>query len=154
MSRMLDTPGTEMITDMQPEEPADAIVCDDCSVLHHDGQWYWGAPPRGPVEGGLCPACRQIRDHYPTGTIRVPADLITQRDHLLHLIRNADALESANHPLERLMDIDTRNSGLIVTTTGIHLARRIASKLGRALARKPRMQYSAGQLLVDVDFGT
>jgi RecG-like helicase len=41
-------------------------------------------------------------------------------------------LEKAEHPLHRIMDIQETNDGFVVTTTDIHLPRRIGEALHRA----------------------
>jgi NMD protein affecting ribosome stability and mRNA decay len=125
----------------------ETLVCDACRVVQHGGRWFWGAPPDGHVRGGLCPACQRIRDRYPAGTIRVPASLLEPRDEIVHLIRNVEEAEKNEHPLERIMDIEERNGGLVVTTTGMHVARRIADRLERRFHKKPRMHYEEENLL-------
>jgi hypothetical protein len=85
----------------------------------------------------LCPACRRVRDRYPAGTVRIPLSILARREDLLGLIRNVEAAEKADHPLERLMGIEESGGHLVVTTTGVHLAREIAHKLAKQLHRKP-----------------
>jgi hypothetical protein len=132
---------------------AATMECDECGVVFHAGRWSWGAPPLGDVGGGLCPACERIRDRYPAGTIRIPGGLDAQHDELVGLIRNAEQAEKADHPLERLMAVDEQaDGGLVVTTTGIHLARAITSKLERRLHREASMRYGEEQNLLFVDF--
>ena len=135
------------------KEVAKALVCDRCEVVFHAGRWYWGAPPLTDVRDGLCPACERIRDRYPAGTLRLPEVFLAQRDEVLGLIKNAEKAEKAEHPLERLMDIeDGPDGGLIVTTTGIHLARAIANKLERRFHRQARIRYPEEQKLIQVDW--
>lgn len=134
-------------------KPAKATVCDACGVVYHGGRWYWGAPPLTDVNAGLCPACERIRDRYPAGTIRLPAAFLEQREEVLGLIRNAEEAEKAEHPLERLMDVeDAPDGGLVVRTTGIHLARVITSRLERRFHRQSRIRYPEEQNLVYVDW--
>lgn len=120
---------------------AESQVCDTCGVVYHGGRWYWGAPPLGDVRGGPCPACRRIADRCPVGTLRLPRSFLQQRDEVVHLIRNLERSERDEHPLERVMGIDDDGGGLLVTTTGQHLARRIADRLERRFHSKPRIHY-------------
>lgn len=61
------------------------------------------------------------------------------------MIRNAEGAESAEHPLERIMDISTGPGGsLVVTTTGVHLARRVANKLEHQVHSQAKFAYSDG----------
>ena len=132
---------------------AGTSVCGGCGVVFRAGRWCWDAPPADAVEGGLCPACERIRDRYPAGTLRLPASFAEEREEVLGLIRNAEQSEKAEHPLERLMGIeDDPGGGLIVTTTGLHLARSIASKLERRFHRPARIRYPEESHLMHVDW--
>jgi hypothetical protein len=126
---------------VRDDKSADAFVCDRCDVVAHGGRWYWGAPPFGEVRGGLCPACARTRDRAPAGTLRLPAAMLLHRDEVVNLIRGVEAAERAEHPLERLIGIRERRGELWVTTTGTHLARRIASKLQRRFHARPRAHF-------------
>lgn len=123
-----------------------AVVCTRCAVVFHAGRWTWGEPPETTVESGLCPACERMRDRYPAGTLRLPREFLVHRDEVLGLVRNAEAAEKPEHPLERLMEIrDEPDGGLTVTTTGIHLARVIASRLERRFHRKGETRYGEAE---------
>lgn len=125
----------------RPAKDADAKVCDDCSLVYHAGSWYRGAPPIGMVEGGLCPACRRIRGNAPAGTILVPAEMLTDRDAVMRAVRDVEAQEREEHPLERIMTLDGRRGGLVITTTGKHLARRVTARLERRFRQKAHIHY-------------
>lgn len=130
---------------------AKALVCDDCGVVFHGGRWYWGAPPLTEVRAGTCPACQRIRDRYPAGTIRLPEKFLEQREEIMGMIRNAEQNERAEHPLERVMSIeDEPSGGLVITTTGVHLARAITSKLERRFHRQARIRYPKEEMLMRV----
>lgn len=132
-------------------KPSDAVVCGDCGLVHHGGRWFRGAPPLADVHEARCPACERTRDRYPAGTIRVPADFLEQRDELLNMIRNAEQAESEEHPLERVMGMeDDPEGGLVVTTTGLHLARVIANKLERRFHRQAHLDYPENEYLLRV----
>ena len=57
------------------------------------------------------------------------------------LIRGVEEVEREEHPLERIMAIEEAGDTLVVTTTGHHIARRIASRLRQRLHRKPKVHY-------------
>ncbi len=65
---------------------------------------------------------------------------------------NSEEAEKAEHPLERLIEIELRDDGLILTTTGIHLARRIANKLERRFHKQAKLNYPEEQALLFVEF--
>jgi hypothetical protein len=131
---------------------AGGIVCQDCGIFHHAGRWYFGTRPDGQLVNGVCPACQRVREKYPAGTLRIPDSLLTQRETVLALIRHVEAAEKAEHPLERLMWIAEADGHLVVTTTGVHLAREIAHKLAKQFHEKPRFRYADGEELVHVDW--
>lgn len=134
-------------------KPAQPIVCDGCSAVYDGGRWSWSGPRLTDVAGGLCPACQRIRDRYPAGTIRLAASFLEHRGEIERMVRNAEEAEREEHPLERLMDIEQGpDGGLVVTTTGIHLARAITSKLERRFHREARIRYLEEQNLLHVDF--
>jgi len=128
------------------------MVCEDCDVVFHHGQWYWGAPPLCDEKGGLCPACQRIRDRYPAGTIRLHRLPEKYRDEVLAMIHNAEEREKREHPLERLMDIEDKGEELVVTTTGIHLARCIAGDLRRRFHGGVEVRYPKEEQFIQVDW--
>ena len=119
---------------------ADSMVCDACDVVYHGGRWYWGAPPFGEVRGGLCPACQRARDGYPAGTIRLTPAMTAHED-LVPMMRHLERSEVAEHPLERILTIEMRREGMLVTTTGLHIARRIVTHLERRFHARARVHY-------------
>jgi hypothetical protein len=86
----------------------------------------------------------------PAGTLVLPADLLAERDEILHLIRHVAASEQVEHPLERLMGVEQGADRLVITTTGVHLARKLAHKLAKRFHRKPRFHYADSAGLLDV----
>jgi hypothetical protein len=131
---------------------AGAFVCTECRVFQHGGRWHWGAPPLVELEAGLCPACQRVRERYAAGTLRLPADFLAQREEVLQMIRHVEQAEKPEHPLERLMEIADSGGELVVTTTGVHLARQIAHKLAKRFHRKPRFNYADDEQLVHVEW--
>jgi hypothetical protein len=71
---------------------------------------------------------------------------------VLQIIRNVERAEKAEHPLERLMDVEESGGRLVVTTTGIHIARQIAHKLARRFHQKARIRYARQEDLIHVDW--
>jgi hypothetical protein len=126
------------------KKPADALVC-ACGLYQHRGRWLEGHPPLGEVREGTCPACDRVQSCTAAGRLRIPARLAEELSELIGLVRNCEAKERADHPLERLMEVKKDRGGLLVTTTGPHLARRIAHRLGRRFHEKPRFRFGAGK---------
>jgi hypothetical protein len=130
---------------------AGALVCTGCGAVQHGGRWSWGKPPLAERTAGLCPACRRIRDGIPAGTLRLGPAFLEHRGEIRRMIRNLERTEKAEHPLERLMAIDEADDRLIVTTTGIHLAREISRALARRFHKKPHVRYADDEKRVRVE---
>ena len=110
-------------------EPA---ACPQCKAVYQQGRWCWDAPPAGASEV-LCQACHRIKDSYPAGELTLRGGFL--KDHkteILHLARNEEKLENGEHPLNRIMDVEDRGEVVVITTTDIHLPRRIGEAIHRA----------------------
>lgn len=132
-------------------KPADALVC-SCGLYQHRGIWYVGHPPLGTLRAGTCPACERVQSGTVAGRVRIPPRLVGSLEELVGLVRNCERVERADHPLERLIEIRKDLAGLLVTTTGPHLARRIAGRLGRLFHETPRFHFGAGKGELRVDW--
>lgn len=127
-------------------QPAGTAKCERCQAWFHEGRWSWADP--GAVYGPavVCPACRRIADAYPAAVLELGgAYLAAHKDEVLNLIENAAALEGKEHPLERIMAIETSEQGLRVTTTGLHLARRLGNAIHRACRGELHLRYLDGE---------
>lgn len=131
---------------VKPPEPA---RCPGCGSVFAKGRWSWQSAPDAPEV--LCPACRRIEASYPAGVLSVGGGFFTDhRDEVLNLIRNVEQTERAEHPLERLMAITDEDGTTLVTTTGVHLARRIGDALTRAYQGNLTVQYAESEHFVRV----
>ncbi len=110
-------------------EPA---LCPQCKAVYQQGRWRWGDLPTEATEV-LCQACHRINDRYPAGELTLGGQFL--KDHkteILHLARNEEKLESGEHPLNRIMEVEDRGQTVVITTTDIHLPRRIGVAVRRA----------------------
>lgn len=112
----------------------DTVVCPECDVVFHRGRWQWApAAKRSGAKRDLCPACQRIRDKYPAGEVTLSGPFVLEhREELLGRIRNLEAKEKAEHPLNRLVEIRREGDALVVTTTDVHLAHAIGTSLFQA----------------------
>lgn len=105
------------------EKWKEPTVCPDCKAVYHKGHWQWGAAPAD-AHMHRCPACARIHDKVPAGFLTIEGSFFAQhKDEILHLIRNHEAREKEQHPLERIMGIEEGKPGATITFTGLHLAR-------------------------------
>jgi hypothetical protein len=121
---------------------SDLTLCTECQALFTNGRWSWGKPPANP-HTAICPACRRVLDNLPAGYIELKGDFLQGHyDEILNLTRHVEQQEKTQHPLERIMTIKDGKDGTIVTTTGIHIARRIGESLARAYNGDFSFQYA------------
>ena len=97
--------------------------CPDCGAVFKNGRWSWAIAAVSGSHSKTCPACQRMRDGYPAGYVTLSGSFLeTHRDEIVNLIRNEAKKESEEHPLKRIMDIETIDDGFLVTTTDAHLA--------------------------------
>lgn len=122
--------------------------CPDCGAVFQNGRWIWGTAPAAAHEE-RCPACHRVHDKFPAGFVALKgAFLVEHRDEILHLLRNHESKEKAEHPLQRIMAIVDDADGMMVTTTDIHLARDLAQALQRAYKGELELHYNKQENLL------
>lgn len=124
--------------------------CPDCGAVYHDGRWQWLPAPAGAHED-ICPACHRIRDRFPAGYVTLKGEFFrTHRDDIVHLARNREQHERAEHPLERIMAVEDIDDGVLITTTDTHLARDIGEAVHAAYKGKLDYHYNKEENLLRV----
>jgi NMD protein affecting ribosome stability and mRNA decay len=124
--------------------------CPDCGVVYANGRWQWGVAPEQAHEE-LCPACHRIRDRFPAGYVVLSGEFFAgHREELLHLARNREEKEKAEHPLERIMAIEDVERGVQITTTDTHLARDIGEAMHAAYKGELQYHYNKEENLLRV----
>ena len=110
-------------------KPRGTVQCPGCKAVFRKGRWIWGAPPAGALKS-RCPACLRIAEGSPAGYITMAGSFFTaHRNEVLARVRHCEQKEKTTHPLERIMAIEAAKGGVLVTTTSVHLARRVAHAL-------------------------
>lgn len=131
----------------KPQSPA---ACTDCGAVFAHGRWSWATRPQN-ASSLICPACQRIRDVQPAGYLVIDGEFLDlHRDDVLHLLRNVEAREKAEHPLQRIMQILDDGATLQISTTDAHLARGLGDALHRAYRGRLESRYAAGENLVRV----
>lgn len=132
------------------EKWPEPTLCGDCGALFTNGRWTWKESV-DKANKATCPACRRISDRFPAGTIEMKGDFFdANRDEILNLVRNIEKQQMGEHPLERIMDVTNGQGRTLVTTTGIHIARRIGEALSRSYKGDFSFQYGDGEKTVRV----
>jgi NMD protein affecting ribosome stability and mRNA decay len=130
-------------------EPA---ACGRCGAVYQHGRWQWGAKPVHAVDE-ICPACRRIQEQLPAGLVTVHGPLTPQqKTEMIGLVRHQEDAEKAEHPLNRIISIEEGTEGLVISTTDIHLPRRIGEALERAFRGKIDMHFDDKGYFVRLDW--
>jgi hypothetical protein len=125
-------------------------VCPECGAVFHKGRWTWAARPADAREH-RCPACSRIRDKYPAGSITISGPFAaSHRAELLGQARNEETAERADHPLARIMAVEEHPDRVTITTTDLHLPRRIGEALRRAYDGELSIDHEKQSYLVRV----
>lgn len=127
-----------------------AASCPDCQAIFRRGRWSRAVAPAAaaPVR---CPACRRLRERLPAGYVALGGEFLrAHRGEILNLVRRCEAAESGRHALERIMTLEAAPHGVFVTTTGVHLARRIGDAVHDAYKGRLRLRYNKAEKLLRV----
>jgi hypothetical protein len=124
------------------QEPA---VCGGCGAVFLEGRWAWAAAPRG-ARKTRCAACQRVADRFPAGRIEIGGAFFREhREEIMRLVHNVEAAEKGERPLERIMSVTDSGDQAVVTTTGIHVARRIGESLARSYQGELDFRYGDGE---------
>jgi hypothetical protein len=133
-------------------KPAGPAVCGDCGAAFHDGRWQWLLESEH-ARRTRCPACSRIHDGMPAGWVSMEGEFALEHAAgLLDLARNLEAREKAEHPLQRIMAVTQEPGKVIVTTTGLNLARGIGNALHHAYKGELDIHYAPDQYLLRVNW--
>ena len=128
----------------------DASLCTSCGAVFINGRWTWKETEKA-VKKSLCPACRRISDNYPAGFVEIKGKFYSGHEkEISNLIRNTEKLEKKDRPLERIMAMEIGKTRTFLTTTGIHIARRIGEALSRSYQGNFSFQYGEGEKSIRV----
>jgi len=131
------------------EEPT---ACPQCGAVYHHGRWQWGHRPDGAHEAS-CPACRRIADDLPAGIVTLHGAFARQHAaEITRLARNEEDAEKAEHPLNRIIAIAETEDGLAITTTDIHLPRRLGEAVKHAFHGTIEIHYDDSGYFARVDW--
>jgi NMD protein affecting ribosome stability and mRNA decay len=133
-------------------KPAEPAVCPQCGLIYHKGRWQRSVRPEKANEH-LCPACHRMNDRNPAGYITLAGPYMQAHgEEVMRLVRNEETREAQGHPLQRIMGIENKEGVVTVTTTDVHLARRIGDALHAAFQGELAVKYSPDDFLVRVNW--
>jgi hypothetical protein len=131
----------------------DPAVCPNCSAVYCEGRWQWIAEPAG-AQREPCPACRRIKDELPAGIVTMTSPALARlKEEIIRLARNQEEAERIEHPLNRIMSIDeAAPDQIVISTTDIHLPRRIGEALRRAFHGNLKIHFDEQGYFVRVNW--
>ncbi len=130
-------------------EPA---MCLACGSVFENGRWTSDKTyPTSDMLLAKCPACRRKMDHRPAGEIRIKGLFVNQHfNEILGRVRRIERKEMASHPVEQILEISTIPGETDISTTGIHLARRIGDALHHSYKGDLSFSYGKGEKSIQV----
>jgi NMD protein affecting ribosome stability and mRNA decay len=125
-------------------------VCLDCGAVFHRGRWQWLDVPEH-AHREVCPACQRIRDDQPVGYVTLDGQFLNSHlEEIRRLIQHRAEHERQEHPLKRIIKMESQGEGMLVTTTDSHLARGIGEALRHAYQGELVVDHVSGESLVRV----
>jgi hypothetical protein len=70
----------------------------------------------------------------------------------MRLVRHEETKENSDHPLHRIMGIEDQPDKIVITTTDVHLPRRIGEALHHACRGDLEVKYSPDEYAVRVNW--
>jgi hypothetical protein len=117
-------------------------VCPQCSAVFQHGRWQWSKSALEGAHSLICPACHRLNDRYPAGEVTLSGGFVTTHaDEIISLARNVESAEKREHPLQRIMGIEAKSDHIIITTTDVHLPRRIGHAIVEAYKGDLKTHY-------------
>jgi hypothetical protein len=124
-------------------------ACPQCGAVFQDGRWQWVKPRPAKAHQQLCPACHRTNDKYPAGELILGGDFVAgHKQEIVTLARHTEKAEKRQHPLQRIMAIDEKVDTIVITTTDIHLPRRIGHAIVDAYKGNLETHYDEGGYFV------
>jgi hypothetical protein len=134
------------------EKLANGTLCPQCGAVVLEGRWGWTdvAQDKRGAEA-LCPACRRVNDRFPAGLVTLTGAFArAHREELVRLARRQEEIEKPEHALDRIMAIEDDAEGVTISTTDIHLPRRIGEVIRRAWRGELTMAFEEDGYFVRV----
>jgi NMD protein affecting ribosome stability and mRNA decay len=144
------------LTDAPPDEVS---ICKECRSVYANGRWELESQANRDLENAkhvsetLCPACRKIRDRMPGGVVTLSGSFLkNHEDEIVNLVNHENQSAMEINPLERIMDIQKRDSEITVLTTNEKLAQRIGRSVFKAYSGEVEYKWSKGTKLARVNW--
>jgi len=126
---------------MRRQKLQEPSFCAECGAVFHGGRWQWSDKSDG-AEKATCPACQRIKDDCEAGIVILKGAYYKgHRQEILNIVRNEEKKEKGQHPLHRVMQIEEDEGSATITTTDIHLPKRIGESVRHAHQGELALDY-------------
>lgn len=129
-------------------------VCIECGNVFFRGRWT--GKKMSPTEDlflTTCPACCRKVDNAPAGDVTLRGEFLQRhRDEIMNRILRIESREIGRHPMEKIIEIKKGDDETAISTSGVHLARRIANGLHRSFKGNLSYSYGKGERSVKVEW--
>jgi len=135
------------------EKLHEPTVCPQCGAVYSNGRWQWLSAPEQ-AEKVLCQACHRINDRFPAGIVTLSGKLVAaHKDEMINLARNQESAERTDHPLNRIISVESEGADqVVISTTDIHLPRRIGRAMSRAYHGEANEHFDENGYFVRVNW--
>lgn len=144
------------LIDVPPDEVS---ICKECRSVYANGRWELESQAANDlakakqVHETICPACKKIRDRMPGGVVTLSGGFLKEHEEeILNLINHENREAMEINPLERIIDIEQRDSEITVQTTNEKLAQRIGRAVFKAYDGVVEYKWSKGTKLARVNW--
>lgn len=128
----------------------DPTLCQICGAVFTDGRWQWLETLPEEARETRCPACQRIHDRVPAGYLILGGDFFnSHRKEIMRLIHNHVEKQRTQHPLQRIIDTKTLESGdMEITFTEFHLPKGVGEAVRSAYQGELQIHYpeASGQV--------
>ncbi len=136
----------ERDTYLPRRSPKGVIQCTGCGAFYHRRHWMLAVPagfiPPVHMHPIYCPACRKMKEQYPSGELSLRGMDPAERQEVLRILRNEEEQARNKNPLERIMRVAQKNNDWQVETTTEKLAQRLGRSVRKARGGKLAYKWS------------
>jgi len=131
---------------------AEDTLCPECGAVFHGTRWQRSAAKKDAPQR-MWPACRRTAAGFPAGIV-ILRGLISrsQREDLVGLVRHQEEAEKTSIRSTGSSASTMIRRGLVITTTDIHLPRRIGEAVKRAFHGALEIDFDENEYFVRVDW--
>ncbi|MBT3045814.1 MAG: ATPase [gamma proteobacterium symbiont of Ctena orbiculata] len=128
----------------------DPTLCQICGAVYSAGRWQWRETLPDEAKETRCPACQRIHDRVPAGYLTLSGAFFNEhRREIMRLVHNHVERQRTRHPLQRIIDTHTLESGdMEITFTEFHLPKGVGEALKKAYQGELQVHFpeESGQL--------